>query len=98
MVLERIELNIGLQIVSRVHEWVHQTLRTVTSPMFNELVIWTPRLMYPWGLPYSMRVDEVGCWKAVDESLSVLAGRNPDFRVVFRGDFGGGLRRNPPAR
>jgi len=28
-------------------------------------------------------------WKAVDASLSVLAGRNPNFRVVFKGDFGG---------
>jgi len=26
-------------------------------------------------------------WKAVDASLNVLAGRNPDFRVVFRGYF-----------
>ena len=31
-----------------------------------------------------MRVDG---WKALDASLNVLAERNPDFRVVFRGDF-----------
>ena len=30
-------------------------------------------------------------WKAVDASLNVLARRNPDFRVVFRGDFAGGF-------
>ena len=26
-------------------------------------------------------------WKAVDELLNILAERNPDFRVVFKGDF-----------
>lgn len=26
-------------------------------------------------------------WKAVDESLNLLAERNPGFRVVFKGDF-----------
>jgi len=31
----------------------------------------------------------IGGWKAVDALLDVLAGRNPDFRVVFRGDFAG---------
>ena len=30
-----------------------------------------------------------GGWKAVDASLIVLAGRNPNFRVVFKGYFGG---------
>ena len=43
-------------------------------------------MLYPWGLLYSMSVEG---WKAVDASLNVLAGRNPDFRVVFRGDFAG---------
>jgi len=31
-------------------------------------------------------------WKVVDASLVVLAGRNPDFRVVVRGGFAGGNR------
>jgi len=38
----------------------------------------------PWGLAGLVSVDG---WKAVDGSLNVLAGRNPDFMVVFRGDF-----------
>jgi len=28
-------------------------------------------------------------WKAVDASLNVLAGRNPTFGVVFKGNFNG---------
>ena len=37
-----------------------------------------------WGLLYSMSSEG---WKTVDTLLNVLAGRNPGFRVVFRGDF-----------
>lgn len=29
----------------------------------------------------------VGGWGAVDELLNLLAERNPNFRVVFKGDF-----------
>ena len=43
-------------------------------------------MSFPWSLLYSMSADG---WKAVDVLLSVLAGRHPDFRVVFRGDFAG---------
>jgi len=43
-------------------------------------------MTHPWNLLNLMSVDG---WKAVDASLNILAGRNTDFRVVFRGDFGG---------
>ena len=43
-------------------------------------------MTYPWGLIFSMSVDG---WKAVDASLNALAERNPDLRVVLRGDFAG---------
>jgi len=49
--------------------------------MFNELVIWLPDEVIPWN------PTKGDGWRAVDESLNVLAERNPDFRVVFRGCF-----------
>ena len=52
--------------------------------MFNEFVIWFLHMTHSWGLPYSMTAEG---WKEVDASLNVLAERNPDFRVVFKGDY-----------
>ena len=66
-----------------------QTVRTITSPLFNEFVIWflrTSRTAHPRGLLWSMSQDGL---KAVDASLNVIARRNPDFRLVFKGDFAG---------
>jgi len=40
MVLERFEFTIGATNLSLVHEWIYQTLQTITSPLFNEFVIW----------------------------------------------------------
>ena len=85
VVLERFEFIIELYNTSQVDEWAHQTLRTITSPLFNELVIRFVHTADPWGPPCSVS----GGWGAVDVSLNVLAERNPDFRVVFRGDFVG---------
>jgi len=42
-------------------------------------------MVYPWILRY--RLVGGGDWGDVDALLSVLAERNPDFRVVFRGEF-----------
>ena len=88
-VLERFEFAVALHTVSKIHGWLDKTLRTITSPLFNELVIWILEVLRLWGPPELMNVDG---WKAVDASLNVLAGRNPDFRVVFRGDFTGDIR------
>ena len=40
--------------------------------------------MYPWSLQWPSSDNG---WNAVDELLNVLAERNPDFRVMIRGDF-----------
>lgn len=80
-VLERFEVDASLTSLWYIHGWIHQTLQTITSPVFNELVIWLPDEVIPWN---PAKGDG---WKAVDESLNVLAERNPDFRVVFRGCF-----------
>ena len=79
--LERLELNIQLSNLSQVHGWVHQTLQTINSPLFNEFVVWVLGAGYPWS------PRGISGWKAVDELLDVLAGRNPDFKVVFKGDL-----------
>ena len=42
-VLERIELTIEIYNVSKVREWIPQTLGTITTPLFNEFVIWILR-------------------------------------------------------
>lgn len=81
VVLERLELDASLTNLWQIHEWIHTTLQTITSPTFNELVIWLPDEVIPWN---QAKGDG---WNVVDESLNVLAGRNPDFRVVFRGCF-----------
>jgi len=57
------------------------TLRTITSPAFNEFVIWLPDEGIPW-----IPINSAG-WKAVDMSLNILAERNPGFRVVIRVAF-----------
>ena len=85
-VLERFEFTVEMYSISRVHEWIQQTLQTITSPLFSELVIWILHVQYPWSLEASMSAES---WKAVDLWLNVLAERNPSFGVVFRGDFGG---------
>lgn len=81
MVLERFEFNIHLSSLSLVHGWIYWTLRTITSPLFNEFMIWVLGEVHPWS---PMNTNG---WKAVDVLLNVLAGRNPDFRVVFKGDI-----------
>ena len=82
--LERFEFNIPLWSLGHIHEWVHQTLQTITSAKLNEFTVWVLHTSHPWGLQCPMNVDG---WRAVDTSLNILAERNPNFRVVFRGDF-----------
>lgn len=78
--LERLELHTDLPSLSHAHQWVYWTLRGITSPVFNEFVIWVRGERCGWG---SVTTDS---WKAVELALGALAERNPDFRVVFRGD------------
>ena len=85
--LERFEFTVELQSVSEVHDWILQTVRTITSPLFNEFVIWILRTTFHrWGQLWSLSKEGL---KAVDASLNVIAGRNPNFRLVFQGDFSG---------
>ena len=79
--LERLELHVQLYTLPRAHEWVCQTLRTITSPVFNEFVIWALGSGNAYGTP-----GHINGWKAVESSLSALAIQNPDFRVVLRGN------------
>ena len=65
--------------------WILQTLRTITSNRFNEFVIWVSDVRIPLFLGYPLLSDDR--WGGVDALLDVLADRNPDFRVVFRGDI-----------
>jgi len=69
----------------RVGPWILQTLRTITSTRFNELVIWVSDVWIPWFLGYPLLSDDR--WGGVDALLNALAECNPDFRVVFRGDL-----------
>ena len=84
VVLERFEFITKLSNLWQIHGWIYKTLRTITAAPFNEFVVWILNLVYPWSLRYTMSDDG---WRAVDALLNVLAERNPDFRVVFRGDF-----------
>ena len=81
MVLERFEFNVSLRNISLVHGWIHRTLRTITSPAFNEFVLW----MLDTGSPWT-RMDRDG-WAAVDALLESIAERNPNFRVVIKGGY-----------
>ena len=83
-VLERLELTIQLSSLWQIHQWIHQTLQTITSAPFKEFVVWTLNTVHPWSLRHPMSVDG---WGAVDALLSILGERNPKFRVVFKGDF-----------
>ena len=79
MVLERFEFTINRGDISLVDGWICGALRTITSPLFNEFVIW----FLDGGVLWSpMNIDG---WKAVDAMLDALAKRNPDFRVVLIG-------------
>ena len=82
VVLERFELSIALSGLPPIHKWISRTLRSITSPMFNEFVIWVTNESFPLDLA---RADG---WKVMDTVvLNALAERNPDFRVVFRVGF-----------
>ena len=83
--LERFEFTIQLSNLWRIHGWVHQTLRTVTSAPFNEFVVWILNTAQPWSL--RRRPMGVDGWKPLDALLIVLAERNPRFRAVFKGGF-----------
>ena len=81
MVLERFEFNVSLQDISLVDGYIYRTLRTITSPVFNEFVFW----MLDTGSPMSL-LDRDG-WAALDVLLKSIAERNPNFRVVFKGGY-----------
>lgn len=77
--LERLELHVELTSLPQAHDWVHSTLRMITSPVFSEFVIWVLDGDYQHGLV------PTSSWEVVESSLGALAERNPNFRVVFRG-------------
>jgi len=79
VVLKRFELHIGFSPLLQAHEWVLSTLRSIASSAFNEFVIWILSC-------YGPGPEVINGWKTVDLLLCTLAERNPDFRVVFRGD------------
>jgi len=66
--------------LSLIHEWIYWTLRSITSPVFNELVIWILNSGYP-VTPMS-----IGGWRVVDTLLVSMAGTNPGFRVKLTGN------------
>ena len=84
MALERLEFGVKMFSLGLVHEWIYLTLRSITSPVFNEFAIWilpsSPGLHPRW-------MNSAG-WKVVDMLLDALAKRNPDFRVVIMEDGG----------
>ena len=82
VVLERFEFDISLASTSQVHGWVYKTLQTITSPVFKELVIWLSNSGAPWD---EIPMESAG-WGGVDATLESLSERNPDFRIVLRGD------------
>ena len=77
VVLERLELSAAITNFMVGHGWIYQTLQSITSPVFNEFVIWVLGPGYP--------APPFGSWKAVDTVLVSLAKRNPGFRVLFMG-------------
>ena len=79
--LEKLELNISLAGIAMVHNWVHQTLWAINSPVFNEFVIWLLDAKIPWT-----QMNRDG-WRGVDALVYSMAKRNPEFRVVVKGDF-----------
>ena len=83
VILEWLELGVELDRLSQVHGWVHQTLQTITSPLFKEFGISILNTSHT-SLQYPVNPDG---WMAVDASLDALVERNPDFRVVLQADF-----------
>ena len=82
MALERLEFTISLSGIATARNRVYWTLRTITSPVFNEFVIWLLDAKIPWT-----QMDH-NDWRDMDAFLSYsIAKRNPDFRVVFKGNF-----------
>ena len=84
VVLERFEFTLDLSSLGQIDGWIHQSLLTITSTLFNEFAIWILNTVYPWSLQWPLSDNG---WNAVDGLLNVLAERNPDFRVMVRGDF-----------
>jgi len=82
VVLERFEFDISSTSTSTLDGWICLTLRTITSPAFKEFMVWLPNEGISWDrMP--MNSDR---WGVVDASLVLLSERNPDFRIVLRGD------------
>jgi len=80
VVLERFEFSVAITDLSLAHGWIHQILESLTSPVFNEFVIWVLGEWYP-----TTTIDGDD-WKAVDASLVSLAERNPGLRLVLTGN------------
>ena len=66
--------------LSLAQGWIYEILQSITSPVFNEFVIWVLDNGYP---PTPMNGND---WKAMDASLVFLAKRNPGFKLVLTGN------------
>ena len=82
VVLERFQFNVQLSCISLVPKWIYRTLRTITSPLFKEFSFSVLCAMRMW---WHFTVSDG--WDDVDMLFNVLSERNPDFRVVFRGNW-----------
>ena len=77
--LERFEFSTTMTNLSLAHGWIYLTLRSITSPVFNEFVIWILNSRYP------VTPMNAGSWRAVDTLLISMAERNPGLRVELVG-------------
>jgi len=82
VVLERFELDISAAGAPPIRGWIYLTLRTINSPAFKEFTIWLPNK----GIPWDQTPMDSARWWGVDSWLLSLSKRNPDFRIVLRGD------------
>ena len=85
MALKRFEFNAKLSELWQLPGWIHDTLRTITSTRFEEFVIWVLDEVAHMRSPH-YPPSGVG-WEGVDTLLNALTERNPDFRIMFKGDF-----------
>ena len=79
VVLERFEFNTMMSNLSLVHRWIYDTLRSITSPVFKEFVIW----ILNSGCPVTPM--DIGDWRDVDRLLISMATGNPGLRVELMG-------------
>ena len=80
VVLERFEFSTMMTDLPQAHRWIYLTLQSITSPVFNEFVIWVHDTRYP------VTPMNIGSWRAVETLLISMAERNPSLRVELVGN------------